>query len=127
MNKKLTGFFNNNLKRDIMKYPAMVFCICFLLLGFNSCKKNPVEPDVEPGRRDYTWTADTINTYMDGVSRIGGTSLSSLWAVGSSGNGNTIRKYDGQKWPVATTVFPSDAEALCCIGENNVWVAGNEG
>jgi hypothetical protein len=115
------------IKGIIMKNIIALFIISMLVFGFSSCKKNPVEPDLEPGRRDYTWTADTINTYMDAVFRIGGTSLTSLWGVGPSGNGNTIRKYNGHTWPVEATSFPSDAFALSCISANNIWVAGTEG
>jgi hypothetical protein len=115
------------IKGKIMKNIIALLIISMLVFGFSSCKKNPVEPDLEPGRRDYTWTADTINTFMDCVDRIGGVSLSSLWGVGPSGNGNQIRKYDGKKWAAVTTGFPEDAEALCCFDENNVWVAGNGG
>jgi hypothetical protein len=109
------------IKGIIMKNIIALFIISMLVFGFSSCKKNPVEPDLEPGRRDYTWTADTINSYMDGVFRIGGTSINSLWAVGPSGNGNTIRKYNGQTWSAIANPFTQDAATICCLGDNNVW------
>ena len=110
-----------------MKNILLLLCIAFIILGFGSCKEdNPVEPVA--GKRDYTWTADTINTYMDAVDRIGGASINSLWGVGSSGNGNTVRKYDGTAWPAVTTfMFLSDAFTLGCANDNDMWAAGYEG
>jgi len=110
-----------------MKNILLLLCIAFIILGFGSCKEdNPVEP--EAGKRDYTWTADTINTYMDFIDRVGGASINSLWGVGSSGNGNTVRKYDGTAWPVVTTfTFIENVFALGCVSDNNIWAAGYDG
>ena len=38
----------------------LFFSSLFILLNFSSCDDGPTEPNVEPGRRDYTWTRDTL-------------------------------------------------------------------
>jgi len=86
-----------------MKNIALVLCAALLLLGTGSCKKNPIEPPEEeqenltPGRRDYTWTVDTIKNYTLHLYSIWGKAPNDVFAVGPY-SGQQIWRYDGVKW-----------------------------
>jgi hypothetical protein len=68
---------------------------------FLSCH-NPVEPaNIAPGRRDYTWTVDTLtklypyNSYFI----LWGTSPTNLWCIGEGGDvDKMLLHYDGSTW-----------------------------
>ena len=55
----------------------LFFSSLFILLNFSSCDDGPTEPNVEPGRRDYTWVADTLKVPYGEF-----TSLRSIWGEG---------------------------------------------
>ena len=43
-----------------------ILLICFILISFSSC--NTTEPpEIQPGRRDYTWTVDTIRIFSNEI------------------------------------------------------------
>ncbi|MDO8548583.1 MAG: hypothetical protein Q7S39_00325, partial [Ignavibacteria bacterium] len=65
-----------------------------------SCNNNPFKPpDDPPGRRDYTWTVDTLNIPFTNLTRIWGSSPMDVWAIGPGGDANkTIYHFDGEKW-----------------------------
>jgi hypothetical protein len=80
------------IKRLGFLFPFFIFLSCH----------NPVEPDnVASGRRDYTWTVDTLtkiapyNSYYN----LWGTSATNLWCVGAGGDfDKMILHYDGLAW-----------------------------
>jgi hypothetical protein len=65
-----------------------------------SCKKNPVSPDdnVQPGRRDYVWTVDTLDAPYDTYYRMWGSSPTDVWCVSSGDWEKSIAHFDGNKW-----------------------------
>lgn len=85
-----------------------------------SCNSNPLETPIAPGRRDYTWTVDTINPGYDYASlgRIWGSSPTDVWAVG---DGNALFRmfyYDGYKW---TSYYKEPTNPLEIIGPTSIW------
>jgi hypothetical protein len=71
------------------------------LLSLNLTCSNLVAPeDIQPGRRDYVWTVDTIKTNESlTLARIWGSSAENVWAVGSSSwTATTIWRYNGRYW-----------------------------
>ena len=68
-----------------------------------SCNKNSVIPpeDDQPGRRDYTWTVDTLDMQMNWITGIWGSSPENVWATGDGGDFNQrLYHYDGSKWEI---------------------------
>src|ERR1035437_4322485 len=89
-----------------------------------SCK-NPVTPgnDITPGRRDYTWTVDTIKFgSMTNLTRIGGSSPNDLWAVGAGGNAEEcLWHYDGKKWTSQNIYVSSSFYGVFGLKGNEIW------
>ena len=68
------------------------------LLSLTNCKENSINGDdnLEPGRRDYTWTVDTLNIPFTSLTRIWGSSPMDVWAIGPGGDADkTIYHFDG--------------------------------
>ena len=99
------------------------------LLSFNTCDDNPVNGDnVKPGRRDYTWTVDTVKVPFNYLSRISGSSPQDLWAVGPGGGlDETIWHFDGVQWNtdgISRGIAPT---SVFSFSMDNVWICGYEG
>jgi hypothetical protein len=107
-----------------------MFWFILLILSLQSCH-NPVGPTIDnvtSGRRDYSWTVDTIKIPFNFLSRITGSGPNDVYAVGQGGGlDETIWHYDGQKWK--TDGVSRGISPLCIhsFNKNNVWMAGNEG
>ncbi|MCL5028473.1 MAG: hypothetical protein M1480_05565 [Bacteroidetes bacterium] len=75
-----------------------VTVILFLQFG---CK-SPTGPEDAPGRRDYTWTRDTLRADEFGfefLSGIWGANPNDVWVVGDAATYvNKVWHYDGYKW-----------------------------
>jgi len=77
-----------------------------------------------PGRRDYTWTADTIKT-VDALSldRIYGITPTDVWATGvSSWTATTIWHYDGNRWGCDSISRNISPWAVIGFSSNEVWI-----
>ena len=64
------------------------------MLTLSNCNNNPVSGNVDtPGRRDYTWTVDTLDSFNP-LYRLWGSSTSDVWAFTS----DLIYHYNGSRW-----------------------------
>ena len=74
--------------------------IFLLFVNTQSCK-SPTGPEaLQPGRRDYTWTIDTVNSdpYKT-LYRIWGSSSSDVWVIGNGDDDSKdIFHFDGHNW-----------------------------
>jgi hypothetical protein len=120
-----------------MKNIIALFIISMLVFGASSCKSNPLwsafeniddESNAAPGRRDYTWTTDTLKIPFTSIFDMWGDAADNVWAVGPGGDlDKTIYRYDGSKW---STDGISRAIAPMCVygfGKNDIWAGGNFG
>ena len=65
------------------KLYTMFFCVFSLAFVATDCKHNPVGPEIiQPGRRDYTWTFDTLHLQQGYLQSIWGSSPTDIWACG---------------------------------------------
>ena len=100
----------------------------FILLTFlnaQSCKSPTAPEALQPGRRDYTWTADTIKTINDNLmlTRIWGITPTDVWAVGNSDwTALTIWHYDGSRWNCDSTGRLNNPWAIIGFSSNEVWM-----
>lgn len=116
----------------ILKARKVIFLSSLLFLLLISCKRNSVEPgafdqNYPPGRRDYTWTADTIKAYLIYFNSIWGITANDVWAVSGVGSAfENIYRYDGTKWykEVQTPIY----KTVSLWGTNdNVWICCQDG
>ena len=110
----------------LIKKLATLFVLVIVLF---SCNNNAVEPEpnYEPGRRDYTWTADTIKAYYIYFNSIWGKTANDVWAVSSVGSVfENIYRYDGTKW-YRETRTPIGNTASLWGTDNNLWICCQDG
>jgi hypothetical protein len=73
--------------------------ISLMMLSFNTCDDNPVNgDDTKPGRRDYTWTVDTLDGVNSPRFRLWGSSPSDVWAISHSAWEVSISHFNGSEW-----------------------------
>jgi hypothetical protein len=110
--------------RKLIEFLFFLFTFSFILCTYESCS-NPAGPgNSTAGRRDYTWTVDTIKTVEPmNLVRIGGISPTNVWAVASTGNpGLTIWHYDGSRWGCDSLGRPFYPWAIIGFSSNEVWI-----
>jgi hypothetical protein len=108
--------------------------IILTALALSACRTAATEPvekeDTTPGRRDYTWTVDTVVTPFTELARFWGASANNLWVAGDGTfTENNLWHFDGSKWAKGNlksygTINPN---AIYGFAQDNVWLAGYEG
>ncbi|MGE5520987.1 MAG: hypothetical protein ACM3VS_13735 [Candidatus Dadabacteria bacterium] len=118
--------------KRVLNYSFLLITIIISILNF-SCKKDTITgPDLsnlEPGRRDYLWSVDTLKMPMNSLNSIWGSSPEDVWAVGAGGDFNDrLQHFDGSRW----TAY--NKEMIICAGntlfgfsKNDVWMGGQDG
>lgn len=103
-----------------MKQKILLALTLAIIIITSSCNSSPIEPEPQPGRRDYTWTVDTINPGYDYASlgRIWGSSATDVWAVGDGDALFRMFYYDGYKW---TNYYIEPTNPLEIIGPTSIW------
>lgn len=106
--------------KEIIKYS---FLIIFLLLPITCC--NTIEPpidDVKPGRRDYSWTVDTIN-YGESIEQIWASSPTDVWAIGESNYRYNIWHFDGNNWSTDSVFRDIAPGAIYGFSPNDIYIS----
>lgn len=95
-----------------------------------NCNNNPVGPkEQQPGRRDYVWEIDTLETPYNFMKDIWGAAPTDVWVVGDGGSRtNRLWHFDGTVWEVY------NKEPIWCVGRalhsfsaDNIWMGGGAG
>ena len=95
-----------------------------MLFILQSCKSptGPKQDNLQPGRRDYTWTVDTLNIPYTVLESIWGSSPTDVWAVGPGGDKDkTLYHFTGQQWINDGISRPLDPCAVFGFSQNDVW------
>ena len=111
-----------------MKKKIFVVVISFTVLVLSSCNNNPVDPQPQPGRRDYTWTIDEIKPGDESLylGRIWGSSPSDVWAIGSSSwTATSIWHFNGVNWRCDSTSRNIQPFAIFGFLSNEVWLGNS--
>lgn len=82
----------------ISKHLKIFLLFTLPILIHLSC--NTIEPtdDLKPGRRDYTWTVDTLNYPFATLYRIWGSSPTDVWAISPGDWDKSISHFNGSRW-----------------------------
>jgi hypothetical protein len=115
----------------------LLFVLTAFLVFFHTgcCKKgNPIIPPDEqpkPGRRDYTWTVDTLkvtNGDLFYMFSLWGISPTDIWAVGSgSSSAVTLWHYDGASWSKNSSQLSSNLMCVYGFAQNDVYACDAPG
>ena len=108
---------------------GFLFFISLFIISI-SCDSTEPTDDLKPGRRDYTWTVDTLKP-PEGRSipySMWGANANDVWAVGLSYlNAYCIWHFDGNSW---TNYTPDKYINPTCIwgtANNNIWIGSSDG
>ncbi len=113
----------------ILKRILFVLSIIVTIL---SCNSNPLEAPLAPGRRDYAWTADTLQILSGEFATpisMWGSSVNDIWVSGlGSSNKYRLRHYDGNKWIDIDIGIPIlDAFSVFGFSQSDVWIGTAHG
>jgi hypothetical protein len=109
--------------------PLKLLIALTILLSFQRCK-SPVSPEdnIVLGRRDYTWTVDTLIIPNSFVYRMWGNDLNNVWAIAGAGDfDKTIYHYDGKSWKTDGIHRSLDPSSIFGSSANNIWIGGGNG
>ncbi|MGD8781632.1 MAG: hypothetical protein PVH88_22030, partial [Ignavibacteria bacterium] len=116
------------VEKTIKKTIVIAAIVLTTLLTLLTCGDNGVEPEVEPGRRDYTWTVDTLNIPYTTLHRIWGSAPDDVWVVGPGGDlDKTIYHFNGSEWEndgVSRIISPL---SVWGFSKSDVWLGGRDG
>jgi hypothetical protein len=112
-------------------YPFPFLCIILAFINAD-CSNNPVTPpDNTPGRRDYTWTVDTLKANpgdLFHMSSLWGSNPTDIWAVGSADASDlSLWHYDGVNWSRNTSRLSSNLMCVYGFAQNDVWMTDAPG
>ena len=113
-----------------MKTTKLLFIAFITATILYSCKDNPVNPEdnLQPGRRDYIWSVDTLKMPMNDVQAIWGSSPNDVWTVGPGGTAaDRLSHYDGIKWEQWKEPVRCTGRTLFGFSKNDVWMGGGDG
>ncbi len=107
--------------RSFVKISLIILAI--ILLQFSCKNTSPTAPEnIQPGKRDYTWTVDTVNPYYT-LNKLWGSSPTDVWSIGHPGDfSKTIDHYDGAKWSTDGINRFIDPGSIFGFSENNIFI-----
>jgi hypothetical protein len=110
---------NKNLKVFLL--------LCLSSLAQFSCNTTEPIDDLKPGRRDYTWTVDTLILPFNPFTDITGTSPTDLWVCSPGDADKIFYHYDGNSWTTDNVFRVYSPKSVYSLGTINVWSSGREG
>lgn len=101
--------------------------LCLLLKACDTTE--PPVDDPQPGRRDYNWTIDTLNTpAYTLVRRMWGSGPNDVWAILSGADlDETIWHYDGNSWTTDGVFRSIEPASIFGFAPDNIWLGGHQG
>ena len=109
--------------------PALSILLIVVTIVSLSCQ-HTTEPELQPGRRDYVWTVDTLEIPQGRSlpSRMWGTSANNIWAVGLAYlNAYCIWHFDGYSWQNYAPDKYIDPTDIWGTSSNNIWIGTTDG
>ena len=76
-----------------------IFILSLLIILPLSCS-NPTDPydNLQPGRRDYVWTVDTLSAQNNTYYRMWASSPTDVWCTSPGDWDKSIAHFDGESW-----------------------------
>ena len=113
-------------KNKEIKLLSFSIYLCLIIITTSSCNYNPVITEAQPGRRDYTWTIDTLNIYYPSY-KIWGSSPTDVYSINGSDFSHGIWHYEGHMWStdgISRNILP---HAIFGFSYNNIYIGGSNG
>ena len=110
-----------------MRKRILLITVFIILLLLQCIKENLTEPEPEPGRRDYTWTIDTIKSY-DYIYRSWGSSPSDIWAVTVGGDlYHSFFHFNGNTWTTDGVFRLISPSSIWGFSKDDIYIGGGGG
>jgi hypothetical protein len=111
---------------------SIIISSVVFLLFFNVQSCNTIEPpdnSLQPGRRDYTWTADTLwATDWFGITDVWGSAPNSIWVTASGTSAkDCLWYYDGIKWTEYSQSLSSTLNTVFGAVPDEIWIGDSYG
>ncbi|MCZ2267855.1 MAG: hypothetical protein LC124_03275 [Ignavibacteriales bacterium] len=84
------------MKKHKLIFLLILVSIFLLITNCNSTE--PPDDELKPGRRDYTWTVDTLNYPYATLDRIWGSSPTDVWAISPGDWDKSVSHFNGSSW-----------------------------
>ena len=121
-----------------MKKKIFVVIISLGVLILNSCNSNPVGPpiilEIQPGRRDYVWTEDTLKVpkgELAELSFLWGSGPDDIWAIASASSLSQlgIWHYVGNNWKnfIDNPTYTFAQTSIWGVASNDIWLGNGDG
>ncbi len=111
--------FKKNLKIFLL--------LCLPILTQLNCNTTEPTDDLKPGRRDYTWTVDTLFLPFNPFTDITGTSPSDLWVCSPGDADKIFYHYDGFTWTTDLISRTFSPLSIYSLSGMDVWACGLQG
>ena len=112
------------MKKNIFNSLLLLSLLSFLLLTAFSCKDDVVTPqELQPGRRDYTWTVDTIDAPGDTYYRLWASSPTDVWATSPGDPSQAIAHFNGLSWVTYYVIGMNTPHSIYGFAYNNIYIA----
>ncbi len=110
-----------------MKQFAIITIVLPLTLISFNCKSPDGPVEIQPGRRDYSWTVDTLNAPYDTYYRMWASSPSDIWCTSPGDLSKSIAHYDGSKWSYFDVPMLNVSESIYGFSSSNIYIGTQEG
>ena len=107
--------------------------LAVFFIALSGCRDKGTEPvdNTPPGRRDYTWTVDTLRARPGDLIwlwNLWGSSAADVWAVGHADASDLARwHYNGSTWTRDSTRLSSNLQCVFGFAQNDVWLCDSPG
>lgn len=100
-----------------------------IIIALSTCSDNPVNNDdnVRPGRRDYTWTVDTLDGLNSPRYRMWGSSPTDVWAITHSAWEVSVSHFDGSEWISYGLSGLINPFSIYGFSNNNIFIGAENG
>ena len=116
------------MKKNILRSFFFFFLISSLLLTALSCNDDQIiPPEEKPGRRDYTWTVDTIDAPGDTYYRLWASSPTDVWATSPGDLSKSILHYNGYQWDTYGVIGMNTPHSIFGFAYNKVYIVAYGG
>jgi len=110
-----------------MKHFYKILLLLTVEFLFYSCNTTEPTDELKPGRRDYTWTVDTLFLPFNPFRDITGTSPTDLWVCSPGDADKIFYHYDGNTWTTDNVFRVFSPKSIYSLNNINIWSSGREG
>jgi len=103
-----------------------IITLLSILVLFLGCSENIIEPVLEPGKRDYIWSVDTIFSFNP-LYRIWGSSPNDVWTITVGSWDEDVYHFDGRNWTTDGVFRIWSPHAIWGFSKNNIFIGSGGG